>query len=866
MHGSRQLLIISHGPVPTPEHGHVEGGGLRCWGLARGIRANSPDLQITVGFHEHYRKPEHTSEFEGMRIVTWDHETIGALARGFDSVLISYCMGEHAVRLVRALRGDQQLILDCYVPIFTEVSARDSADVIREQAEYVREHRFWTEPLNRGDFFLCAHRAQDRYYRGVLSAMGRINPLTYGRPMILEVPYGIYREEPVVTDRPITRLVGGGPVKKILWFGGIYPWFDARGLVDAVARVNRRLPAKLVIVGARNPFNFHPDLLAKYQELADHVARPEYRDLVVMQDWVDFHRRADWYLDADLVVMVNRPGEENALSWRTRLVDYTWAGVPIATNGGDPLGEELIAAGAAARFTGLDPEAMARTLGDLVEDDGTLRSLRGNLGAFRHRLYWDVVTEPLARAIESGARAPDLLIDIPADSPPHRAHGRRAARLIRAVHLARKVPGHVRKHGVGATAAVVRQFLARKIRVHAPEHAASKPGIVVLSHRLDLSGAPYVLVDVLAHMVDQGLRNHIRLFTYQPVHVSNIEQLAALGLQTTLLPHADAVPPFVHGDVVLLNTTGFTPNVKHAIFSALERGVVKKLFWYVHEDLPERIFSASETAMIRRLCAEGKVVMSTQSRRACQRYEKHFGMEILLEPHRVDLPAEYHRIREPGDFETIRFIMPGTFQDGRKGQHAILYALADFYRRHFQPRPGDYREFSLTFVGVEDDWYSRQVVRHRRILGDRVIIHPKMPREACLDLIREANVTICYSQSETGPITVVEGMLAGHPILRNDCSGVDEQLEEGRNGFALDTEDFWQVVETFERILNREKTGNDQLAAMSARSHAIALTHRDNRYETLIGRIRSSFLGDERVPSRPHFAMGTAARQPATRT
>ena len=184
-------------------------------------------------------------------------------------------------------------------------------------------------------------------------------------------------------------------------------------------------------------------------------------------------------------------------------------------------------------------------------------------------------------------------------------------------------------------------------------------------------------------MADQGLKNHIRLFTYQPVHVSNIEQLAGLGLQTTLLPHADAVPPLVPGDVVLLNTTGFTPNVKNAIFSALERGVVKKLFWYVHEDLPERIFSAAETAMIRRLSAEGKVVVSTQSRRACQRYARHFGMEILLEPARVDLPAKYHLVRDAADFETLRFIMPGTFLDGRKGQHTILYALATFYRQYF---------------------------------------------------------------------------------------------------------------------------------------------------------------------------------------
>ena len=112
-------------------------------------------------------------------------------------------------------------------------------------------------------------------------------------------------------DRPIARLVRRHG-EEVLWFGGIYPWFDARGLVDAVAMVNRRLSTRLVIVGARNPFNFHPDLLAKYQELADYVRRPEFAGLVIMQDWVDFHRRADWYLDADLLVTINRPGDENA--------------------------------------------------------------------------------------------------------------------------------------------------------------------------------------------------------------------------------------------------------------------------------------------------------------------------------------------------------------------------------------------------------------------------------------------------------------------------------------------------------------------------------------------------------------------------
>src|SRR5579885_3098290 len=131
MHGRKRLLVISQGPVPTPEHDHVEGGGLRCWGLARGIRSNSAELDITIAYHESYKQPDHTSEAEGIRIATWNHETIGPLASAFDSVLMSYCIGELSARVARGLRGGQQLILDCYVPIFTEVSARDSTDRVR---------------------------------------------------------------------------------------------------------------------------------------------------------------------------------------------------------------------------------------------------------------------------------------------------------------------------------------------------------------------------------------------------------------------------------------------------------------------------------------------------------------------------------------------------------------------------------------------------------------------------------------------------------------------------------------------------------------------------------------------------------------
>ena len=250
----------------------------------------------------------------------------------------------------------------------------------------------------------AADPAQRRYYQGVLSALGRLNPITYQKQLLLEVPFGIYRQEPVVKNRPISRLLGRDPARKILWFGGIYPWFDLRNLIDAVALANQSVPVKLVIVGARNPFTQHPDFLAKYLQVEQYAAHPEHRHLVILQDWVAFDDRADWYADADLVVLVNKPGDENELCWRTRLVDFVWGNVPILTNGGDPLGERLIAAGAAARFRGLDPQVMAEDLISLLENPAELAGIRSRLDTCKQGLYWDVVTKPLAGAIVEGER------------------------------------------------------------------------------------------------------------------------------------------------------------------------------------------------------------------------------------------------------------------------------------------------------------------------------------------------------------------------------------------------------------------------------------------------------------------------------
>ena len=64
------VLIVSFGPVPTDQHRTVEGGGMRAWGLALGLRDQG--FQVTVGINAAF--PLTLAEHDGI--------ALGELVRG----------------------------------------------------------------------------------------------------------------------------------------------------------------------------------------------------------------------------------------------------------------------------------------------------------------------------------------------------------------------------------------------------------------------------------------------------------------------------------------------------------------------------------------------------------------------------------------------------------------------------------------------------------------------------------------------------------------------------------------------------------------------------------------------------------------
>lgn len=343
--GRRKLIIVSQGPAPVFGIKTLEGGGLRCWGLANGLALSNLDIEVYLTFPRCYLNTESPGKVGNISIYTWAHEEdVVQQINDKDIVISSYCFGALSTRISESIRPLQTFILDCYVPIHTEVCARNSSDLIRECKSYTSDSSHWQRALMRGDFYLCANESQKSYYYGLLCGLGKINPISYKNSNnIIVAPFGIYNEKlGSPSGFPISAIVKPNAFK-LLWFGGVYPWFKIENLIFAVeSLISKGFNIELVIVGAKNPFNTHPDFVSVSERVLSLSKSDPFCKFIHVIDWVPYSERFDWYRDSDLVVTFNQTGIENRFSWRTRLLDYLECDAIFVTNGGDPIGDLLI--------------------------------------------------------------------------------------------------------------------------------------------------------------------------------------------------------------------------------------------------------------------------------------------------------------------------------------------------------------------------------------------------------------------------------------------------------------------------------------------------------------------------------------------
>lgn len=369
--------------------------------------------------------------------------------------------------------GHGVLVADLYDPFQLEGLVR-GVD-LPERARYGATRRalsVLSAQLERADFFLCASERQRLFWLGHLDAAGRVNPATHDadptlRSLIAIAPFGI-DERPPERDGPGLRgrLEGIDDQSRIvLWGGGVYDWLDPLAVIEAMGSLQDDVPeARLVFMGTVHP---NPAVTPSAMLVR---ARSLVRDLrldhavLFHEGWVPYEERHNVLLDAELGVSGHLLHMETALAFRTRILDYLWAGLPVVTTEGDALGDLVDHEGLGVVVPPADPAALASALRSLLVEPARADAVRRSVAQVVPSLRWSAVLAPLVEYCADPRPAADRSHGEAARLRHDRAPGRseRLARIRTAIGsasdvlldegpsgVARKVRGRLHRRRAG---------------------------------------------------------------------------------------------------------------------------------------------------------------------------------------------------------------------------------------------------------------------------------------------------------------------------------------------------------------------------------------------------------------------------------
>jgi len=129
-----------------------------------------------------------------------------------------------------------------------------------------------------------------------------------------------------------------------------------------------------------------------------------------VESWVPYADRGAWLLDADLAVSAHKPSLEAELSFRTRLLDCLWAGLPAACTAGDVLATEGEHQGWARTAPVGDVAALAEAMVTLC-DSATNEKARAAARAAAKERTWRRSADAVLALLDQPAPERPKLID-----------------------------------------------------------------------------------------------------------------------------------------------------------------------------------------------------------------------------------------------------------------------------------------------------------------------------------------------------------------------------------------------------------------------------------------------------------------------
>jgi glycosyltransferase involved in cell wall biosynthesis len=407
------VLVVSAEPVGA----RMAGPAIRATELARAL-AGACDVTLSAPAPSTAIDPRVRLLKAGMV----DVDALVAAAREHDVVVAQ----ELPPSALGAVAGSSTaLVADLYNPIVVEVleavAGRAPRAARRTQAALVQRT---VAMCAAADLIVCASERQRDLWIGGLALAGLIDVDAYRhdptlRSLVAVLPFGLPSGPPPQPSGRLREAFApiGADDRVLIWGGGLWSWLDpvtpmrAVGLLEHAGGVDGRA-VHLVLMGAGRP-----GLDATGQRPAVERAVEEARLLGlagrlvhINTGWVPYDERGAWLADADVGVSAHHDHLEARYAHRTRLLDYLWAGLPVAATAGDALADMVQREGLGRATAPGDADGFAAACAELLGEAGA--AARARIAAVAPTLQWERVAAPLVewcaheqprRTVEQGA-------------------------------------------------------------------------------------------------------------------------------------------------------------------------------------------------------------------------------------------------------------------------------------------------------------------------------------------------------------------------------------------------------------------------------------------------------------------------------
>ena len=400
-----RVLVITGDPIGKK----LAGPAIRAWNMAEALAVENDVTLITLTGAEPMEAP-----FAIAHVRPGDDASFRPFEQWADVIVFQ----GHAMAVFDSLRDSAKiLVVDIYDPMHLEQLEQGRELPAAQWSQQVSDAtEVLNEQLQRGDFFLCASERQKMFWLGQLAALGRINPATYdGDPdlngLISVVPFGL-SSTPPAHEHDVLKGVRPGIAaddKVLLWSGGLYNWFDPKTLIRAVARVSeRRDGVRLFFQGTKHPHPGVPEMaiVAESRSLAAELGVLD-SSVFLNDSWVDYSERQNYLTEADAGVSTHFSHIETTFSFRTRILDYLWAELPMVVTAGDHFAELIAAERLGIVVKAEQVDELANALETILFDEEFIAEAKANIHRVRERYLWDSTLAPLVEFVRAAEHAKD---------------------------------------------------------------------------------------------------------------------------------------------------------------------------------------------------------------------------------------------------------------------------------------------------------------------------------------------------------------------------------------------------------------------------------------------------------------------------